>query len=991
MCSNGPFEVWNLRLLQKYFSAGSDGREIFLATSPEELDNIGQDLGGDTGFLEAVRHGPSWPLPEDFVGKIRRLTEQRTSTGRRSPRYVDPGKQDSSYKPGGEVNNSAPTYLPYLAALTRAAAVADASGYYARLREDLGLPAGWGSGQMARIIDTWEDLQSWTKSTQGKYGSFVARQLGGYTLIGLPKSQVILSSSDVPAIHQLFDEFGAKANEAISDDKIEEVLAAIRNGGRRLSSNLTQAASDESYLRELRALLAAIHQGWDGVASSPSARDTPIAEGGGEATLGIYLADGALPWRLQIRVASEELDDGFDQSTGDMAEWRASQRADRAFVVASRAPSAHEFLSGKVWRFELFGQERTLARRNLWVLRGSTHGSNFELWEGELSPYGNVYLLVGADRSVELSEYLERAAPKYQEVLSDGLPEGWRLIWIEDNQELSDAQQALPNGGGSARSPRSVCFEGGTKLNQGGIRQYLHYDLPSVVVMASKVAALECDGTALSPCDGDAQAGHSIEGIPVSSPDRHFELPSKVEAGGIFLIRALDEQGLELGKGLELRVVNTTGESPAEFDQAGSLNKFGRMTAAEDGLSGGLRKRNQVLSLANAPDESRLSVNSDLLDDARVAGALLDNPAALFLDALANEKKRINYGKATRLIERLVSAKGGAIEPWRMLAELSSRGHIELERNQGAITYVHPVRPAVYELAARTGDARLFGVLGTLSIAHWRELRNQRIAWLTSHVFAYGREKQGCKFYLPTARLRSRLDDATLKPMLQGIGFELLSPQGAAIAQWSAGFDEVEEEVLKTSSVDPPLANPRNLKLFDPASGFFQSCRNGIQRNSDSAQRMMFYQYEDPFVQGRKIHLLAHARGFSPVLDVQWAKWLAVMCRFPSGRQRIPITYKDGNGRREVWLPSRMRLPSTLERALILCNGGPPDEFKMEATMEDQGFLSLMFQRSRLDQELRVDADIYSTMASGNWLVYGWVPPAVASVIRKKLVQPRRS
>ena len=49
------FEAWNLRLLQTYFAPGAGGREVFLNTTPEELDRIGAGLGGDAGFLEARR------------------------------------------------------------------------------------------------------------------------------------------------------------------------------------------------------------------------------------------------------------------------------------------------------------------------------------------------------------------------------------------------------------------------------------------------------------------------------------------------------------------------------------------------------------------------------------------------------------------------------------------------------------------------------------------------------------------------------------------------------------------------------------------------------------------------------------------------------------------------------------------------------------------------------------------------------------------------
>ena len=61
------FEAWNLRLLQNFFPAGSSGREVFLGATPEELDRIGVDLGGDAGFLKGLRKQSSPPAAANFL------------------------------------------------------------------------------------------------------------------------------------------------------------------------------------------------------------------------------------------------------------------------------------------------------------------------------------------------------------------------------------------------------------------------------------------------------------------------------------------------------------------------------------------------------------------------------------------------------------------------------------------------------------------------------------------------------------------------------------------------------------------------------------------------------------------------------------------------------------------------------------------------------------------------------------------------------------
>ena len=54
------FVFWNIRLLESFFSPALSGEEVWLQVSPDELDSIGRDLGGDEGFVKAVRAGPPW-------------------------------------------------------------------------------------------------------------------------------------------------------------------------------------------------------------------------------------------------------------------------------------------------------------------------------------------------------------------------------------------------------------------------------------------------------------------------------------------------------------------------------------------------------------------------------------------------------------------------------------------------------------------------------------------------------------------------------------------------------------------------------------------------------------------------------------------------------------------------------------------------------------------------------------------------------------------
>lgn len=978
-----PFEAWNLRLLQNYFPTGSGGQEVFLGTSPEELDRLGADLGGDAGLLACIQEGPSWPLPDSFVERVRCLTEQRTRTARRGPRYVDPRQHDASYTPGSDVRRSAPAYLPYLAALARTAAVANSAGYYAKLRADFQLPDNWGSTQMSRIVGTWDDLAAWTASTQGEYGKFIARQLGSHRLIGLPKSQVIMSATDIPAIHLLFKDFGVQEGLKLNKDQLEMLLTEMRSGERRLSSALAQASLDPAYSTELKAILADIHQGWDGTAQPSAPYLRPNGQDGGDddTRFGIYL-DGALPWRPQVQLDVSKVGDGDDLEAGDG--WRLTRRGDRGLVATLNDDNIVEFLSRETWSLGVSGETHTLPRRGLWVLRRSLHGSLHELWEGELSPYGNTYLLADDARVVALAEYLERTSPKYREVPTDGLPRGWRLVWLED-QDLSDEQLALP--GGDRTRARIFRLEGGTAVSHDGSRHYLYYDLPRVVVMAPKGAFVECEGTRLQPSEALGAGELRVEGVQDSSHDPYFDLPDELEAGGKFSLRVFNAEGEELGTGLTIRVKNPDGLPQPKGCTAGAIDRFGNPTFADEGLRGGFTRDSSALLSAGVTSlEEPLHVTHDDFLDDRAAASWQGNPSVLFLDALA-ASVRMSYSKAARLLERLVAGAGAGIEPWRLLDHLWTRGHVELERTNGATAYVHAVPPAVYELPIHVDSTKTFGVLGSLSIAHWKAIQGRQLAWRASIGLPCSKDEPECMLYPPVVRLRSLVGDPDLASRLWQVAFGMLPVQGVPMAKWSASLPEVYAGITSRTSLDPPIPNPTGAMLFDPVSGFFRRIRGGLTRPERGAHEVLLYRCDDPIVRGRKLHVLAHSRGFASVQDMRWGKWVAVMMSQPAkaGSRRSPLTTGDGDHLRRVWIPSRLRPPPVLERALVLCSGAPPDEHRMDAGFEDKGRMELVLDQSRQELGIHVDSALLGGMAQGKWLAYSGVPASVANIVRNKL------
>jgi hypothetical protein len=85
-----------------------------------------------------------------------------------------------------------------------------------------------------------------------------------------------------------------------------------------------------------------------------------------------------------------------------------------------------------------------------------------------------------------------------------------------------------------------------------------------------------------------------------------------------------------------------------------------------------------------------------------------------------------------------------------------------------------------------------------------------------------------------------------------------------------------------------------------------------------------------------------------------------------------------------VWLPARIGLPVALERALVLCSGALPLEFELARSDALVDGRLPLFLRTGAGAKVQV-SPVYHDMANGKWLVYQWVPEAVAAVVADKL------
>ena len=192
------FSDWSVRLLEHYFSPGLQGTATWLSASPEELDEIGHDLGGDAGFLAAIESGPEW-LGRGGDNWLREhatlLCRQWKREVRRPPSYVDPGARAHGMTSVHPAGLDAPPFLPYLVLFARVwhekgaqVTAAEGKGYYACLQRLVGVK--WSSSDLAAMEPLWTGLVDWANSHGGRFGTFSVPQMGGYNKIGVPQAQV---------------------------------------------------------------------------------------------------------------------------------------------------------------------------------------------------------------------------------------------------------------------------------------------------------------------------------------------------------------------------------------------------------------------------------------------------------------------------------------------------------------------------------------------------------------------------------------------------------------------------------------------------------------------------------------------------------------------------------------------------------------------------------------------------------------------------------
>lgn len=986
------FVAWNELLLTEFFSPEFKDEDVWLRATRDELDSFGLHLGGARDLVDAVASGAPW-LPGGLptCADAARILVQQRQEPFHSSSYRDPGALNPSY-----AGARAPAYLPILALWVLAASgKQEEGGFYAEVGELLGRPFPRTKVAEA-MLTTWKDLETWsTEECAGRFGRFQCRVLGEHRFVGIPRSQCLISRHDERNLSRLFWEFRLRPGQNLPNATLERMLERGREA-HFLTRALRSAMGRQEYAVPLAILLRKLLESWDGTRPRTAEFDANGRErgpSGGEVR--------ERPAGLTLALSpSEDVVNGWDvgwtfpaaldvpRCTLEFGGRHVPAFLDRAracFRTDASEPSVHAcaiaLSESAVSRLEVdvraedeadgtWGDQtrrEVIEQASRRILAWNSPDARFgqQLVERDIPLYGTFYVLCSpVDRS-RTESWLQREGVAFEPVLPLGLPTDWwmacidraELLTAEQRQHLAEAPELVEVPAGRIR------LVGGRTLLRGGARLFAAYDLPAIEIEGPPGSVLQAAGLRVS------EVQDPLRGSEQSGPRRF--LIDALEAGhGGFELK-LVSNGLVLCR-TRLRIADPEGEGRGEMRDF-SLDLLGFPKLDVLGLRGARIGANAGLLEIGWKEEEMLGVGQPPLDGSQsvVAG----NPAAAFLDTLASLGS-MSYGAARDQLSRL----SGDGNPISLLMDLRARGCLEIQTDgKGHLVRIHSTVPTLFGLPARQDGLPLFGVSGTLRLAHWSTLQNDQ-----DFLASVGASPPG---HLPALRL-SATDADAVRGACRNMGFEFDSSPAKAVASWAGSVRDARDVAASIGS-EFLSAELAHLHRLMPDSARFVAVGDG-RLTIDRESGAQLFRFDDPQAPALQLYVLGVRRAdgssrYSHVQDSRWGVWIsqlafAEMLKNRYGRDDAfpwPVHYDPAS--RDLWLPARLRPPAVLERALSLCSGtGPAVHFLADAgrlgdrlLLVDQGSGTMVGSCSL----------VYEKFLPGRWLRYSWVPVDLACKI----------
>lgn len=240
---------WNYSIAKHFFNETKVSREVFLYVNDELINSLGRKSKcGVDDFIESIKSGPDWIDGVDICGDaIQTFKEWR--------------KKKYEYPP----------YIAYLAFFVLAAVTETdfaSHSYYPGLWKRMGIDQNLGApANFYKMQDLWHDLEIWSREDKKEeLGRFVVRIRGGYSHVGIPWSQTLLSERECRYLPNFFDRVELDPTDAPSPEVLCKLLRI--NGGDILSTRTQKLFYNMEINRELREALTQYVldelEDWDG-------------------------------------------------------------------------------------------------------------------------------------------------------------------------------------------------------------------------------------------------------------------------------------------------------------------------------------------------------------------------------------------------------------------------------------------------------------------------------------------------------------------------------------------------------------------------------------------------------------------------------------------------------------------------------------------------------------------------------------------------------
>lgn len=482
--ATGPtYMTWNDALASRFFNPGASGEQVYLYVTEEVVADVGNSIGGADveDFVDAVRSGPPGTTR---TGHCQRALQIAQGWREREFRY--------------------PPYVAYLALFVLAGGHEGdfaPHAYYPRLWELLGEPGEGSPPSFDRMIELWDDLETWsTRDCEGKLGIFEARIVGNWIHVGLPLAQTVLTEAERAALPRIFGDAQLEPGPVPANRHLQRALVQWGRASLRARTLGALERGSESFKQALLDIVAEDFLAWDGQLP----RATQHEAGQVHAGLRLCLAVDRVARAARVTVrchSSRALPDEGLTFDGGAAPFRCVEAVpgwSSELILGDPTdyftPPASAWSSGLALHDGVNGWRVRLGSARVRVfVEGASDGLP-GLIETVAVPADRPFYLAFQDADgPALQEWAESDCTGWRELgIQSGLPAGWRLAAADSATTDRGVRLVEP----SAAFPDRVIVRllGGIRSSGTG-NSYFWFAPPRVAVDgASQADEVYCDG-----------------------------------------------------------------------------------------------------------------------------------------------------------------------------------------------------------------------------------------------------------------------------------------------------------------------------------------------------------------------------------------------------------------------------------------------------------------------------------------------------------------